>query len=80
METDIEEKMKRMEEQYEKERQIICPYCDTIQSNDDLDYPVTYHGEPSISEFYCQECEKTFFVREFVSRTYESAKTNDELF
>jgi len=75
----IEERMKGFEKRYEEEREIKCPYCGCVQENDDCQFPVTYHGEPSITEFECQECEKTFFVKEHVSRTYDVGATEDEL-
>lgn len=77
MESYIEERMKRFEKRYEEEREIRCPYCESVQENDDYQFPVTYHGEPSITEFECQECENTFFVKEHVSRTYDTGKTTE---
>lgn len=69
------------EKRYKEEREIKCPHCGTVQENDDMQYPVTYWGEPEISEFECQngDCEKIFFVEESVSRTYKTGKTKEDL-
>lgn len=64
-------------ERYEKEREIRCPYCDKLQSNDDWQYPVTYHGEDGPVEWTCDnpDCEKKFYVEEIVERTYSVGKS-----
>ena len=76
----IEEQEKIMKKKYQEERAIKCPYCGNVQENDDLQYPVTCWGEPSITEFECQDCEKVFFVEENVRRKYNTGKTAKELF
>ena len=63
----------------QREREIRCPHCDTLQENDDGQYPVTYWGDDSYTEMVCQECEEKFWVKENVTRTYDVAKTYDEL-
>lgn len=75
----IDERFKEWEKRYKEEREIRCPFCNTLQENDDNQYPVTYWGEPEVSEMDCQDCEKKFFVKENVSRTYEVAKEEKEL-
>ena len=73
------ESFEEFDKRYKEEREIKCPYCGNIQEEDDGQYPVTYHGEPSVSEFCCQGCDETFFVKENVSRTYDVEKTEEEL-
>ena len=72
------EQFKAFNKRYKEEREIRCPHCGMLQSDDDGQYPVTYHGEPEITEMDCEECEKKFFIKENVSRTYEVSK--DESF
>jgi len=62
-----------------KEREIACPHCGTTQSNDDYQYPVTYWGDDSYHEMECEECNRKFWVKEDVRRTYRVAKTYEEL-
>jgi len=54
--------------------EIYCPYCGAHQWDDDGRYPISYHGDEGDVEFDCDECEKTFVVRERVERTYEVRK------
>jgi C4-type Zn-finger protein len=68
---------KAFAKKYKEEREIRCPHCGALQTNDDLQYPVTYWGEPGITKMECQECDKPFFVEENVRRTYEVSKTED---
>jgi len=65
--------------EYKRDREIHCPHCDALQANDDQQYPVTYWAEDGPQEMACDDCEKTFFAEEHVSRTYTAAKTVEEL-
>lgn len=68
---------KRIDSKKEKEK-ITCPYCGTLQQNDDNQYPVTYWGEDSAEEYECSDCGKKFWVREWVDRYYEVGTKLDE--
>ena len=68
----------RLEEFIERQR-IRCPHCKGVQENDDGQYPVSYHGEDPPEEWECDNCEKTFIVKEEVTREYIVAKTREEL-
>jgi DNA-directed RNA polymerase subunit RPC12/RpoP len=63
----------------EEEQQIKCPYCETIQPNDDYQYPVTYWGDEGAIDYECSECEKKFWVEEYVERSYTVGKYLDKL-
>ena len=73
MEFLIEEMLKKRQE----EQEIKCPHCDTIQPNDDYQYPVSYYGEEGTVEMECPECEKKFWVKECVRRIYIVGKAID---
>lgn len=74
---DLERELDRMR----REEEIRCPFCDTLQTTDDNNYPVTYHGDgdESCKEMTCDECEQKFWVQEYVTRTYKVTKTYEEL-
>lgn len=63
--------------QRKEEEEIKCPYCATIQPNDDCQYPVTYWGDGGSVEIECVECKKKFWVSEYVERTYTVGKALD---
>lgn len=72
--------LQRIMDRREEEQLIRCPFCKEVQSNDDCAYPVSYWGmEDGPQRWECQQCEKDFFVKELVERTYEEAKTEEEL-
>ena len=59
----------------QRRREIRCPYCDELQTNDDGQYPVSYWGsESGPVGMECGHCFKEFFVEEDVQRTYKVAK------
>lgn len=76
---ELDDKLKIWEKKCKEEREIRCPFCGNLQENDDGQYPVTYWGEPGITEMDCQGCEKNFFVQENVRRTYEVSKKESDL-
>lgn len=54
-----------------------CPHCGHVHT--ELDYyqdMVTYWGESEEVVAECEECNSTFFVREQVTRVWESTKTS----
>ena len=67
----------RIFEQRKEAEEIKCPHCHTIQPNDDWQYPVTYWGDDENVEMECVECEKKFWVDEYVERTYTVGKAID---
>lgn len=62
----------RMKE-WQEAQEIRCPYCNHLQSNDDGQYPISYHGEDGYEGFECDECAESFFVEENVERTFRIA-------
>lgn len=70
--------IERILQQRKEAEQIKCPHCGTIQSNDDYSYPVSYWGEEGPAEIECVECEKKFWVKELVERTYSVGKAIDK--
>jgi DNA-directed RNA polymerase subunit RPC12/RpoP len=68
---------KRIEANKQREK-IVCPYCGHLQDNDDYQYPVTCWGDDPAEEYECDDCEKKFFVKEYVDRYYEVGKEMDE--
>ena len=74
----FEQKEKRFTERYEKEHNVWCPHCSAKIPEDDesITEMVSYHGEHEPKEITCEKCEKTFFVKEIVDRTWESSKTD----
>lgn len=74
------ETLKRLEDRMRREEEIRCPHCDELQPNDDMQYPISYHGsEDGPEEWICYECGKIFFVKEYVRRSYEVAIDREEL-
>jgi len=72
--------IEKMRKQFEEERQIRCPFCQSLQTTDDGNYPMTYHGswDSGVTEMDCYDCEKTFWIFEQVSRTYKVGRTPEE--
>lgn len=62
----------------EYSRDIICPYCDKICTNDEGEYPATMYGSENFQEFRCDHCDSKFHVREHVSRDYDIAKGEEK--
>lgn len=58
----------RIIKQWKEDQEIRCPHCGEWYPN--VEYPVTYWGEDDPVELTCYKCEKSFFVKETVSRTY----------
>lgn len=66
------ETLKQIEERLRKEEEIRCPHCEELQPNDDMQYPISYHSsEDGPEEWTCVFCDKIFFVKENVRRSYE---------
>lgn len=74
--------LEKIREQFRKDKLIICPFCgkehDPSDDPDILQGLVTYWGEEDPQEFYCYSCEKTFLVKEQVSRKFIEKKTMKE--
>lgn len=75
------ETYERMRARIEREQNIYCPWCGELASNDDGQWPCTYHGyydNREIHEMECGSCEEIFFIKEIVNREYEEAKNKEE--
>ena len=71
--------LEKIMEQLRRDRLIICPHCGYEHHDPEmLQGLITYHGEEEPQEVYCYQCDKTFFVNEHVSRTFEEKKTIEE--
>ncbi len=70
-----------MKKQYEEEHSLKCPYCgeDYTHDSEFKEDLITYHGEDGIIKKECQQCEKEFYVEESVDRTWNVAKTKEEI-
>ena len=66
---DVEKSYERSIARMELDTEIYCPYFHYLQSQDDGNYPITYHGEDEV-EMECESCGKNFVVQENVERTY----------
>ena len=66
---------------WEEEHSVKCPYCGEDYTNDSEFFEdlITYHGEDNIRKKECSECERVFYVKEIVDRTFEVAKTLKDL-
>ena len=59
-------------ESYKKSHQIKCPYCDYVFEDEEV-YPfVSMWGEDSEAETECINCDRTFYIKEDVDRTWET--------
>jgi len=61
--------------QYEEERRIRCPFCNTAYEPSDFEdaIPVSYWGE-DLHDLWCSHCDKDFVCKEKVTRTFETRK------
>ena len=78
-----EEKLKRMRERHEKEHSVSCPHCGEKLYPDDIEFMeglITYHGEDEAVKKECGFCEKDFWVKEDVDRTWKEFKTEKEAY
>jgi len=57
-----------------REREIHCPFCDALYDDSEERYCVSAWGEDPPKQAFCSSCERTFLVREIVTRTYETSK------
>lgn len=68
----------------EEAESIRCPHCQHVQDLEELaDYDelVTLWGDnngPAVTEVECEECSEAFLVREQVSRTFDTAKMDED--
>jgi DNA-directed RNA polymerase subunit RPC12/RpoP len=76
---EFENKMKDWHDEYEREHNIFCPYCNKKQSQDTMyENCVTYWGDDGDKEVCCQDCGKDFIVKEIVDRTFEARKIEEK--
>lgn len=58
---------------------IPCPHCGHMHDFcDDAGAIITFWGEDDPTEKECHACEKTFFIRENVTRSWTSLREEDE--
>ena len=73
----------RIMEQQRQAETITCPHCNKVYETDFCDgdgHLISFWGEDEPGEVYClnEDCERSFFVREWVTRTFTSGKTSQE--
>lgn len=66
--------------QMKHDGEIHCPYCDALVTDDECSH-ISYHGfsDTPLVEEHCPKCEERFWVKEMVTRTYETFKNEDEI-
>jgi len=72
---------KKFEESFRKEHSLKCPFCgeDYTTDSEFKEDLITYHAEDGIIKKECQQCEKEFYVEEIIDRTWNVAKTKEEI-
>ena len=78
----FEEKWESLKQSLMDSQSVICPHCgykeDSSKEIAEMGDLITYWGEGDRVEVDCPECERIFFVKESVERTYESFLTKEE--
>jgi hypothetical protein len=64
--------------QWQRESEVRCPHCDHLAPQDEGQFRSMW-AEDGPEETTCEHCEKTFWVQEYVRRTYATAKTKEGL-
>lgn len=66
---------------FKREQEIHCPHCDALYDDSDEHHHVSYWGEDSQTEVECEneDCGKSFWLEEHVSRTYTTAMSQEGL-
>ncbi|MFK5098492.1 hypothetical protein, partial [Klebsiella pneumoniae] len=59
-----------------KAERVFCPFCDKEHFTNVLEHKAlhSFYGD-QVTELKCRECQSTFYVKENVTRTFESWKT-----
>jgi DNA-directed RNA polymerase subunit RPC12/RpoP len=66
--SDLDKFMQR----YKEARQIKCPHCaDVIEDGEDMCSFISVHGEESDEETECSNCERKYYIKEHVDRTWD---------
>ena len=70
------DEFKKWEERYQRKHKIICPYCEEEYEDDEYQCISYYGTEDELWEIECPnlDCEKIFYVKEIVDRTYKAVK------
>lgn len=76
--TDIDINYQKFVEKYEREHNIICPFCKKKQSQETIYEIVSYWGDTEDEELICESCEEHFIVKEIVDRTFKTRKLGEE--
>lgn len=80
---ELDEKIKKWSEKWEKDHALICPHCNKTIYPSDIEFMerlITYHGEDGPIYKECPYCEKGFWVNEKVNRTWDEFKTAEEAY
>ena len=69
-----------MKKSFDDYNEIECPHCgNNAVDFENLEGIVSYWGEGGADERVCGDCDKTFFIKEVVSRSFEVAKKEPAL-
>ena len=73
--------MKETSKNFNSYDEIECPYCNREQriEGEDCGDLVTYWGGDGCVDWECKYCDKEFVIKEEVSRSWEVAKTDEDL-
>lgn len=75
---EIFDEIEREFEEKKKREHIICPYCNAEQEDMETIYNyVTYWGMDGEKECICDNCAKSFMVKEEVTREFICTKKED---
>jgi len=83
---DIDKYLDDIGKKRREDQSIRCPHCNKLNydphnhySDFELNNLVTYWGEDGPQEVYCEHCDALFWVKENVERTFDCAKTENDL-
>jgi DNA-directed RNA polymerase subunit RPC12/RpoP len=69
-----------MYKEFSDYNEIECPHCGNKGVDfENLEGIVSYWGEDGADERTCGECDKTYFIKEVVSRDFKVAKKEEAL-
>jgi ssDNA-binding Zn-finger/Zn-ribbon topoisomerase 1 len=73
--------LEQFEADWKARHTLLCPYCGAEIDTSDSDFTqhnVTYWAEDDPVENDCPKCNRTFYAKEHIERTWTSGKTKDE--
>jgi DNA-directed RNA polymerase subunit RPC12/RpoP len=67
-------------EDWREARKIRCPYCkqEIDYTSEDIGLVTYWGGEDGPVEIWCEHCDRDFFVREHVERTFTVGRSREE--